>query len=682
MKDEGGLILTSMGNNKLEHIKTAAQAILKNESLNLQLVPAIAVKLVNLTYDEEVRIDVLAKIIETDPALAVKVLQTVNSASFRLPVKVNSIRRSVNLLGVDEVRRIALTMLLFSRMIQRKPGQFDTLFFWQHCLFVAELSRRIAAALHHPDPEMVYTAGLLHDIGKLALEIHGKLTYSQFIGSLHNSSHPLLEEEKLFFGISHAEMGWVLCLEWQLPLPVTAVVSQHHLLPDKSSPFYPYRTEIAIVAFANYIAWLQGVSSTRHTGSPQFSPETFELLQVDGLDLESLMQETDEAMRVARAFYNIEFPDVNRLRTKLLQASIAMSRIHHPAKFAAPSSVRNIAGSLTAPHQSLEPADFVPWTLESIRRDFGFDLVVLFRIDPQRRSLVASNAYPEIREMALEIEIGCVSGKLLACLREKKAVLINASFEPENPLIKKFNAAEFVAVPVLSHRRLAGVIYGDYGVSQKPMNGRILEEIVAVADQLGIALAHAKHYEMQKQQAQLDSLTQIYNRRMLEFSLSQIFERSADELQNVALGFVDIDRFKLFNDQCGHQKGDEIIRMVADLLKRLTRPGDLVGRFGGEEFLFVLTDTDEDDVRSYAERIRSEIAIRGETMKPRFHQLDLTVSIGVVLYQPHFASYTDLIEAADQAMYRAKMDGRNRVVLFNDLPSGNRPPASRRRQEE
>ncbi|EIC28651.1 sensor domain-containing diguanylate cyclase [Methylomicrobium album] len=681
MKAESGLSMIEM-DNKLEHIKKAARAILKNESLNLQLVPVIAVKLVNLTYDPDVRIEALAKIIETDPALAVKVLQTINSAAFCLPAKVTSISRSVNLLGVDEVRRIALTMLLFSKMIQRKSGRFDCLFFWQHCLFVAELSRRIASTLRHPDPEMVYAAGLLHDIGKLAFEVHGKLTYSQFIGSLHNSSHPPLEEEKHFFGITHAEMGLALCLEWQLPMPITGVVSHHHVLPDPGSPFYPYRTEIAIVAFANYIASLQGISSTRHTGPPQLPPQVFEWLPVDELELDGLMEETDKEMRAARQFYRIEFPDVNRLRAKLLQASIAMSRSHHTSeKPVSPAVVRNISASLTAPHQSLEPADFVPWTLESIRHDFDFDRVLLFRIDPQRRSLVVSHACPEAGETGLEIDIGRVSGKLLHCFREKTAVLIPAALEPENPLVGQFGAAEFIAVPVLSHCRLAGIIYADYGLSRKPINARVLEEIVAVAAQLGVALANARHYEIQKHQAQLDPLTRIYNRGMLEFSLNRICRRPAGELQNVALGFVDIDRFKLFNDRCGHQKGDEIIRLVADMLKRLTRPGDLVGRFGGEEFLFVLTDTDENDVRAYAERIRSEIERRGKTLKPRFRQLELTVSIGVVLYRPNFGSYHELIDAADRAMYRAKMAGRNRVVLFDDLPAGDGAPASSPKQE-
>ncbi|MEC4748707.1 HDOD domain-containing protein [Methylomicrobium sp. Wu6] len=675
--------MTGSGCNELERIKKAAQAILKSESLNLQLVPAIAVKLVNLTRDENVRIETLAKIIETDPALTVKILQTVNSAAYSLPNKVTSIRRAVHLLGVDQVRRIALTLLLFSKMIRRESREFDFLFFWQHCLFVAELSRRIAATLKHADPEMVYTAGLLHDIGKLALETHGKLTYSQFIGALHNSVHPLLEEERHFFGITHVELGQVLCLEWQLPAPITAVASYHHLLPDDSSPYYPYLTDVAIVAFANYIAWMQGISSISYSGPPQLSPQVFELLPIEALELDSLLQETDQEMQAAREFYDIAFPDVNRLRAKLLQASITMSRLHHNhAELGANEAERNISASLTAPHQSLDPEDFVPWTLETIMHDFDFDRVILFKIDPQRRGLVASHAIPEIHEMALEIDIGRVSGKLLDCLREKKAVLVHTSHEPNNPISKKFNIAEYIAVPVLRHRCLAGVIYADYAVKQKAMSGRILEEIVSVADQLGIALANAQHYEMQRQQAQLDSLTQIYNRRMLEFSLNNIFQRPAGELKKIALGFVDIDRFKLFNDQCGHQKGDEIIRLVADMLKRLTRPGDLIGRFGGEEFLFVLTDTDEEEVRAYAERIRSEIASRGEIMKSRFHQLDMTVSIGVALYQPDFGHYSELIAAADQAMYRAKMAGRNRVILFNHLPPGDKPPASQRRRED
>ncbi|MGZ5017816.1 MAG: GGDEF domain-containing protein, partial [Methylobacter sp.] len=89
-------------------------------------------------------------------------------------------------------------------------------------------------------------------------------------------------------------------------------------------------------------------------------------------------------------------------------------------------------------------------------------------------------------------------------------------------------------------------------------------------------------------------------------------------------------------------------------------------------FLFVLRNTDQKGAYGYAERIRSEIERRGKIMSGRFHGLQLTASIGVSMYSPDFSHFTDMIEVADQAMYRAKKEGRNRIVL---LPSTKNEPA-------
>ena len=123
----------------------------------------------------------------------------------------------------------------------------------------------------------------------------------------------------------------------------------------------------------------------------------------------------------------------------------------------------------------------------------------------------------------------------------------------------------------------------------------------------------------------------------------------------------------MFNDVCGHQAGDDVLKIVADILRNLTRPGDLIGRYGGEEFLFVLRNTDKAGAQGYAERIRQEIERRGKILSDRFHGHALTVSVGLVMYAPRYSGYPDIIEAADQAMYRAKHEGRNRVIM---LPTG------------
>jgi diguanylate cyclase (GGDEF)-like protein len=188
-----------------------------------------------------------------------------------------------------------------------------------------------------------------------------------------------------------------------------------------------------------------------------------------------------------------------------------------------------------------------------------------------------------------------------------------------------------------------------------------------IAYELGIAMFNAKQYDQQKKHAQIDHLTQLFNKRMLTSFLTEIFQGDESKLANIAIGFVDIDKFKLFNDTCGHQAGDDALKIVADILRSLTRPGDFIGRYGGEEFLFVLRNTDAKGAHGYAERIRSEIERRGKLMSQRFHGHLLTVSIGVSMYSADYTHYTDMIEAADQAMYRAKEEGRNRIVMLPNV---------------
>jgi diguanylate cyclase (GGDEF)-like protein len=196
------------------------------------------------------------------------------------------------------------------------------------------------------------------------------------------------------------------------------------------------------------------------------------------------------------------------------------------------------------------------------------------------------------------------------------------------------------------------------------MTAQLLREMMPIAYELGIAMFNAKQYDQEKKHAQIDHLTQLFNKRIINNFLAEIFHEDESKLANIAIGFIDIDRFKLFNDTCGHQAGDDVLKIVADILRGLTRPGDFIGRYGGEEFLFVLKNTDKVGAYGYAERIRSEVERRGKIMSRRFHGHMLTVSIGVAMYNRDYVHYSDMIEVADQAMYRAKNEGRNRIVML------------------
>ncbi|MFA6051254.1 MAG: HDOD domain-containing protein [Methylobacter sp.] len=654
--------------DNIENIKEAARLILKNEIKHLQIVPSVAIKLLKLTRDDNVIIEDLSRIIETEPSLAAKILNTVNSAAYELPNKITSIKHAVNILGFSAVRQLALNLLFYNKLMNHNQQIFDFLFFWQHCLYVASLSKRIAVALEHPDPDLVYTGGLLHDIGKLVLETYGRITYSDFISSIGNNKHSTIEEERNFFGITHTEMGYVFCLEWQLPASITAIVAHHHKQPPEASPYAEFKTETAIVSFANYIAWMQGIGSATHDSHPTLQRTVLEIIDTNRLDLEDLLQHVDQDMQNTREFYNIQFPSLTKLRATLIKTTINLSQISadNPAADNKPNHI--FSSSLTVPHRSLNPDEFLPWTLDAMQRDFALDRVIMLNIDPKRRCLTVSHWRPQsllpVELQSFEIDISTLSGLLLKCFREKKAAIINDKIEGNNKILQQLNVTEFIVIPVLRHNRLIGVLYADNSISKKPLHEQLPSETAPIAHELGIALFNAKQYDLEKKRAQLDPLTQLFNKRMINRFLTDVFQGEESKLANVAAGFVDIDMFKLFNDTCGHQEGDNVLRIVADILRSLTRPGDLIGRYGGEEFIFVLQDTDEAGAYGYAERIRSEIERRGKIMSRRFHNHELTVSVGVAMYSRQYASYTQMIEIADQAMYRAKNEGRNRIVML------------------
>ncbi|EXJ13222.1 Response regulator [Imhoffiella purpurea] len=164
--------------------------------------------------------------------------------------------------------------------------------------------------------------------------------------------------------------------------------------------------------------------------------------------------------------------------------------------------------------------------------------------------------------------------------------------------------------------------------------------------------------------AKKDGLTGLANRRLLNERLRHEWKRLARENRSMAAILCDIDHFKKFNDQYGHQGGDECLIKVARTIERcLHRPSDLAGRYGGEEFLILLPNTDTAGALTTAERIRSaieDLAIEHENSETSDR---LTMSFGVAAANPHEGVTAEqLVAAADESLYRAKNQGRNQVV--------------------
>ena len=185
----------------------------------------------------------------------------------------------------------------------------------------------------------------------------------------------------------------------------------------------------------------------------------------------------------------------------------------------------------------------------------------------------------------------------------------------------------------------------------------------AELDRINRALQESQH-ELERI-SRTDGLTGLYNRGYLEERFTGEFERSKRYRSALACLMFDIDHFKRLNDGHGHPFGDRVIRGTAELLRSTLRDIDLVGRYGGEEFVALLPETAPGEARRVAERVRERIAATPYEA-PNGESVRVTISIGVANYpSPSIVGRDDFLRAADDALYKAKQAGRDRVAVWD-----------------
>ena len=169
--------------------------------------------------------------------------------------------------------------------------------------------------------------------------------------------------------------------------------------------------------------------------------------------------------------------------------------------------------------------------------------------------------------------------------------------------------------------------------------------------------------ESYRQQAMTDALTGLANRMHFDLRLRECTDTAAANGEPVCLLMIDVDFFKNFNDRFGHQVGDQVLRLVAQTMRNGVKGRDLVARYGGEEFAVILPHTRLDDAANVADQLRDSMASKKLVRKNSKSDLGtVTLSVGVSAYR-HGENIADLISRADQAVYVAKRNGRNRVEL-------------------
>lgn len=217
----------------------------------------------------------------------------------------------------------------------------------------------------------------------------------------------------------------------------------------------------------------------------------------------------------------------------------------------------------------------------------------------------------------------------------------------------------FRALPILTGGRLSGLL-GVAGKGVLRLSSEDQAFLEKVANQAHIVTENSRLVQRLKHLAGHDGLTELHNHRHTRELLQREYERFSRYAGGLSLLMIDVDHFKDVNDRHGHPAGDQVLREVARAIKDGVRTVDLVGRYGGEEFVAILPQTEAEEARLLAERLRS--SVEGRSFETHGAVVRVSVSIGVATCpSPSVASPDDLIREADRALYRAKQAGRNRV---------------------
>ena len=228
-------------------------------------------------------------------------------------------------------------------------------------------------------------------------------------------------------------------------------------------------------------------------------------------------------------------------------------------------------------------------------------------------------------------------------------------------LLYKIERGGYVCFPIIAGGATAGVVLmikkrEDHWGSEERL--RLVSTYVGMA---AAALHRVQLMDITRRAAVTDALTGVYNRRFFDEMLEKQLALARRHNEPLGLLIADLDRFKDFNDTYGHLAGDRLLQQVARILKNSIRSSDVLTRYGGEEFAIIMPATDITAILEKAEKIRQGVESTNFDDIVPGRSLKITISIGAASFPEHGTEYTDLVSAADKALYKAKRGGRNRV---------------------
>ena len=275
--------------------------------VNLPTLPDVMTRIIRKVDDPSATANELVKIIEVDQALTVKILKIVNSSYYNLRQSISSIERAVVILGFNNIKSLALSTAIFETMGGEGTGEFDRANFWKHSIGCGVTTKALARKMgYEPDTlEEAFTAGLLHDIGKVLLDKFAHEEFNEVVKMVGEKDMLIIEAEREVLGADHTDMGYWLANRWGLPDSLKEVVSFHHE-PEKAREF---KELTGLVHFADILTRRKKIGSGGDNKIPQLNSKVFESLKLTQDDVNEIMDLINEGMNLAAVF--LDFAGTN-----------------------------------------------------------------------------------------------------------------------------------------------------------------------------------------------------------------------------------------------------------------------------------------------------------------------------------------------------------------------------------
>jgi diguanylate cyclase (GGDEF)-like protein len=611
----------------------------------------VALQIIQLADREDSTSQQIARLINNDPVLAGHIIKAANLLVHRDGRPIASILDAVTVLGIKSIRQLTLSLSLVDEFRSGACKGFDYQKFWARSACCGIAAQEIVAKMQVGVADEAFLLGLLTQIGRLTLASIFEQEYTLVL-ERSAEAHNLSAQEHAAFGLDHNQITALMLADWRMP-KLFQDIALHLEQPEKSGFPEGQRSERLLQLF-HFADRLAAVCTAAPAERYRKIPRLMLLATRIGIETSALIEIGDRVIQGLRAWSNllrIPAPDMPPFEEMLNAASITPELL----------GSHDIPGTQPAAYKLrillVEDDRAIQLLYKALLEKAGHTVTVANNGKAALEIVKAGAPQLIISDWIMPEMDGIEFCKELRKNSDwhKIYVFIVTAQESTEKLVEAFEAGvdDYLTKPINPRVLAARLRAAQRIIQMQEAQEEDRLQLRQFADEL--ALSNKRLQAL----ALTDALTGLPNRRFGMERLEQEWAVAARGGRPVCCMMVDIDHFKKINDTYGHHFGDEALRIVAASLRQAARKQDVVCRLGGEEFLVISADTDEQAGFQYAERLRLHVATQPLNVQGK--TLSLTVSIGLASNAQH-ENVEAMMHKADERLYAAKSAGRNRTI--------------------